>query len=423
MTNTKQTSSQSNTMALSSTIRLKRGVRLRSASGRAGLPYVGMESIASWTGTIVGELETRETDLGSVSLFEEGDVCFGKLRPYLAKAFIPSFQGICSSEFLVFQPTRFESRFLLYALLEHRFIERVNGSTYGSKMPRANWDFIGEMEVPLPPVETQRAIADFLDRKTASIDALIQKKEKLIELLDEKRAALINQAVTKGLDPNAPKKDSGIPWIGEIPAHWSITKLRYATSIVSKGTTPTTEGAVFTDEGVRFLKAENIKRDGTVSERPEFFIDRSTDRLLRRSQLKEHDILVVIAGATTGKSGVLRAEALPANTNQAVSFVRLNDPSRADFVNAWLMSSGIQQQVWLLAVQSAQPNLSMENLRSFPCPWPPTNESLEICEWIGRQQQVFGALKNSLERQIRFLVEYRLSTVTAAVCGQAEIES
>ena len=89
-------------------------------------------------------------------------------------------------------------------------------------MPRASWDFIGNISLPTLPLETQKSIARFLDRKTAAIDTLIAKKQRLIQLLEEKRTALINQAVTKGLNPNAPMKDSGIPWIGKIPEHWEI---------------------------------------------------------------------------------------------------------------------------------------------------------------------------------------------------------
>jgi type I restriction enzyme S subunit len=107
----------------------------------------------------------------------------------------------------------------IYLLLSRGFIEHLDGSTYGTKMPRANWTFIGASHVPLPDEDEQRAIAAILDRETARIDALIAKEEELIRLLEEERTALISHVVTKGLYPSAPMKDSGVPWLGEIPTH------------------------------------------------------------------------------------------------------------------------------------------------------------------------------------------------------------
>ena len=102
-------------------------------------------------------------------------------------------------------------------------------------MPRANWDFIGNLPALLPEAEEQTAIATFLDRETARIDALIAKKQRLIELLQEKRSALISQVVTKGLDPGVPMKDSGVEWMGEIPAHWEVKRLVWVAESLQTG--------------------------------------------------------------------------------------------------------------------------------------------------------------------------------------------
>src|SRR5690606_12841829 len=114
------------------------------------------------------------------------------------------------------------SRFLFYRLVSADFISVVDGSTYGAKMPRASWDFIGNLNIHVPPEEGQDLIANYLDQKTEEIDTLIRKKQRSIELLREQRTALINRAVTKGLNPDVPMKDSGIEWLGEVPEHWDL---------------------------------------------------------------------------------------------------------------------------------------------------------------------------------------------------------
>ena len=151
---------------------------------------------------------------GIANIFHEGDVLFGKLRPYLAKALLSTASGVCSTELLVLRGSKVIPRFLLYYALSDEFIKQVDSSTYGAKMPRASWDFIGNMAAPVPSTNEQISIAAFLDRETAKIDNLISKQERLSGFLQEKRQAVISHAVTKGLDPNAPMKDSGVEWPG-----------------------------------------------------------------------------------------------------------------------------------------------------------------------------------------------------------------
>ena len=268
----------------------------------------------------------------------------------------------------------------------------------------------------------QQAIAAFLDRKTAAIDALIAKKERLIELLQEKRQALITQAVTKGLDPTVPMKDSGSAELGSVPTHWGLSRIRYEVKLVSKGTTPSTVGRDLATTGIRFVKAENIA-DGEIRENPEFFIDGETDRILARSRLNASDILIVIAGATTGKSAVLPERLLPSNTNQAVCFIRLKDPERAHFVRTFLSTAYVQDLVWLVAVQAAQPNLSMESVRNLPMLVPPRAEVVAIVAFIQGAEGQSRRTIHAIEHQVQKLREYRQALITAAVTGQIDVSA
>lgn len=196
-----------------------------------GTTYVGLENVESWTSRLLLDNQPESVD-SVVVAFRSGDVLFGKLRPYLAKVARPDFDGVCTSEILPLRPSEeIDGNFLRYALLNAQFIDALNALTYGTKMPRVSPDQIGTAPTAVPSLPEQRAIATFLDRETARIDALVAKKERLITLLQERRTALITRAVTKGLDPAAPMKDSGVEWLGEIPAHWELKPLR--TTVIS----------------------------------------------------------------------------------------------------------------------------------------------------------------------------------------------
>ncbi len=151
-------------------------------------------------------------------------------------------------------------------------------------------------------------------------------------------------------------------------------------------------------------------------------MDEETNKLLKRSELKEEDILFVIAGATIGKAGLLKKEFLPANTNQAVSFVRLVKGVNKKFILYWLQSVYIKRLTWLNAVQSAQPNLSMESLGDFAIPYPSTEEEQQqIANYLDEKTEMMDSLIQQIDSAIVKLREYRSSLITAAVTGKIDV--
>ncbi|EKS3202359.1 restriction endonuclease subunit S [Campylobacter jejuni] len=154
---------------------------------------IGLENIESKTGKFIpsSEVVFEEDGIG----FKKGDILFGKLRSYLAKVFLTDRDGICVSEFLVLKIKSESNKFIKFLMLSSLFIDIVDSSTYGTKMPRANWEFIGNLKIPLPPLKEQEQIANFLDEKCEKIDLLIEKTKKQIKLIKEYKTTLINQAV------------------------------------------------------------------------------------------------------------------------------------------------------------------------------------------------------------------------------------
>ncbi|EGO4637468.1 restriction endonuclease subunit S [Escherichia coli] len=181
------------------TIKLKFITTLRSE--KIVLPhtrYVGLENISSGDGSFI--VTTDITPESTSLLFEKDDILFGKLRPYLAKAWLATFSGVCSSEFLVLKVEKLNPKYLNYFILSQTFIKQVDSSTYGTKMPRANWEDIGQLPIPLCSYEESKKIAMYLDKLTANLDILKEQQLHQIELLKERRAALISAAVTGKID-------------------------------------------------------------------------------------------------------------------------------------------------------------------------------------------------------------------------------
>ena len=175
--------------------RLKTLLNLRNEKAEYnGEIYIGLENVLSFLGKY--NLTEDFVVEGISNKFYSGDLLFAKLRPYLAKATIVDFNGLCSSEFLVMQNFKGDNRYLLRLLLSYWFIDIINSSTYGTKMPRASWDFISNMKVPFPSRKEQQQIANFLDLKCSDIDKTIEQKEKLIEKLEEYKKSLIYECVT-----------------------------------------------------------------------------------------------------------------------------------------------------------------------------------------------------------------------------------
>jgi type I restriction enzyme S subunit len=280
-----------------------------------------------------------------------------------------------------------------------------------------------EIPLLLPPLYEQQQIVSYLDTKTSLIDSLIEKTKLKIQLLKENRTSLINEVVTKGLNPNVEMKDSGVEWIGEIPSHWILGRIKHKSEIISKGTTPSTIGREVLDEGsIFYIKVENIK-ENTVDVPPICFIDKETDNLLSRSSLKENDILVVITGSTTGKVVILPKKFTPSNTNQGISFIRLKDKSDSNVKYTWFwLSSGlIQDQIKVTYTQSTQPNLSMEDLGNFLIPFPPLSEQQQIISYLDEHTQLIDKTISVEERRIDTLKEYRQSLISEVVTGKLKV--
>jgi type I restriction enzyme S subunit len=362
-----------------------------------------------------------------------GDLVINSLWAWMQGLGFSNYHGIISSAYGVYRIKEgigLEYKFFNYLIRSRAYLWELRVNSKGiwrSRYQLTDESFLG-IPIIIPPETERIQIARFLDFKTDQISRFIKAKKRLIELLKEQKQVIINDAVTGKIDiatgkPYSEYKDSDVEWLGIVPKGWQVLRVKHLARVISKGTTPSTEGREILEHGViRFFKAENIV-EGTLTDKPLCFIDDATNSILKRSQLHENDVLFVIAGATIGKVAVVREPNLPANTNQAVAFIRPNKKVSPDYLAEWLQSPCIKQMIWLNAVQSAQPNLSMTDLGNLTIPLPNLEEQLSLL--IGLQS-ITKNIENAItrtEREIALLHEYRDRLIADVVTGKIDIRA
>lgn len=410
--------------------RLKMVVHLRDKKVEADeenpVPYVGMENIESSTGRLL-PIDPDVVPTGMANEFKVGHTLFGKLRPYLAKACNPDFDGLCSTELLVLDSDEIDRRALLYTVLADGFIKLVDSSTFGSKMPRASWDFIGNCIVPVAPSDEQCAIADFLDRETAKIDTLVAKKRTLIERLKEKRTALISRAVTRGLPPDAaraagldphPKlKPSGIDWLGDVPEHWTPKRLRFISPHITVGIV-VEPSKYYEEEGIPCLRSLNV-RPNVLVDRDLVYISAESHRVLAKSMLHKGDLVAVRSGQP-GTTAVVDDRFDGAN---CIDLIIIREPraGSATFVSYFLNSLPAQAQFSGGAGGAIQQHFNITTAADLWLIEPPIREQGLIADFLDRETAKSDTMITKVETAIERLQEYRTALITAAVTGKIDV--
>ena len=379
---------------------------------REKFPYISNEYITSWTGKLLVE-EPKPSEADSWR-FQKDDVLFNKLRPYLAKVYHATFDGVSSSELLCLRPSQdVHPRFLFYVIVSKGFIDTINTETFGAKMPRADWEIVGHQPLPLPSLDMQRRIAHFLDEKTARIDGLIEKKSALLDRLAEKRQALITRAVTKGLNPDVPMKPSGIHWLKSIPAHWQALTLRRIARLVSTGRTPPSTAAdYYTDGEVSWFTPGDFNSGIDIT---------TSARKITKEAIEEGvcslfpvgTILLVGIGATLGKVAVSTTEC---SANQQINAIILDSMNDPYFISYFL--HGLRQEVRVASNANTLGILNQDGTKSLIVLVPPRAEQEDIVAILRRHDRLLRGAINEIERSIGLLRDYRSAFITSTVTGQ-----
>lgn len=274
--------------------------------------------------------------------------------------------------------------------------------------------------LPLPPRTEQAIIAAFLDRETARIDALVEKKQRLLELLDEKRTALISRAVTKGLDPDVPMKGSGVPWLGEVPEHWERRRLKFLAHFVTSGSRGW--AAHYSDEGAIFLRIGNL-RTASIE------LDLSNVQRVSppegaegtRTRVETGDVLVSIT-ALIGAIARVGDEVGDAYVNQHLALVRCRRAVvDSTYVAYALISQDGQEQFRRFLYGGTKDGLGLQDVREVSVLLPPPEEQQAIVAHLDAETARIDTLNAKVQCAIELLKEYRTALITAAVTGQIDV--
>ncbi|MEO0376751.1 MAG: restriction endonuclease subunit S [Cyanobacteria bacterium P01_A01_bin.17] len=384
---------------------------------------VGLENIESWSGEFV---ETESEFAGEGIEFTPDDILFGKLRPYLAKVYLAERSGEAVGDFFVIRPQKVFASYLHKYILSPSAIDTLSSSTIGAKMPRVSWEEMGSLPVALPALVEQGQIARFLDHETTRIDALIAEQERLIELLKEKRQAVISHAVTKGLDPTAPMKDSGVEWLGEVPAHWELAKVKHVIESFEQGWSPQCENVpVESDKewgilkvgcvnGGIFSSEENKRLPAELDPIPELFL-MAGDVLISRANTRE----------LVGSAALADSDYPNLMLSDKLFRLRATEKVLPKYLVLYLGTIAVRHQIELEATgaSSSMLNIGQAVIKELYIPVPSVSEQQEIVAYLNYELENYFELESQALTTIDLLQERRSALISAAVTGKIDVRN
>jgi type I restriction enzyme S subunit len=303
-----------------------------------------------------------------------------------------------------------DPRYLLHTILSADFIREVDTTTFGSKMPRADWAHIGNLEIHLPPREKQEEIVRYLQSSTATIDSLIAAKQQLIELLAEKRSALIGR-ITKGLNLEAPRSDSGIPWLGSIPVHWKSERAKWL--LIERDVRSETGDEELLS--VSHLTGVTSRAEKNVN----MFMAESLEGYKR---CEAGDLVINTLWAWMGAMGVAWQPGIVSPAYNVYQPVPELDP---EYIDLMVRTPRFAEEItrYSKGVWSSRMRLYPEGLYEAWLPVPPKEEQQAIVAHIKQETQKIDAFAQATERTIALLQERRSALISAAVTGQLDLDT
>lgn len=370
------------------------------------------------------ELEERGNKASTTDGYwfvKKGDVIVNKLLAWMGAIGVSDYDGVTSPAYDILRAYKpIDSKFYHYLFRNPICISKLKQHSKGIMEMRLRlyFDEFGNIKIPYPPIEEQNRIVKFLDRKTSEIDQAIAQKQRLIELLQEQKAILINQAVTKGLDPNVPMCDRGVEWLGEIPAHWELIQLKYCCQVIKDGLhiTPAKH-----DEGISFISTQHIRNRRIAIDKATYISE--NDYKLGHPRIKPEvgDVLVTLVGSI-GFAALVADEHMPLSCTRHVGYVRCKPYQLAqeyliDYTESHIFKCFVEENV----SQTAQPSIYLATLASHQLPLPPLNEQIEISEWLSKAIKPYLEAIDTALQEISIFQELKQVYIAEAVTGKIKV--
>ncbi len=362
-----------------------------------------------------------------------GDILISRLNLPIGRAcIVPDLNNriVTSVDNVIFRPDEeYHPKFLVYLFSSKEYFQNTENIARGATMQRISRGLLGNIRVVMPSKDEQTQIANFLDHETAKIDHLIEKQQQLIELLKEKRQAVISHAVTKGLDPNVPMKDSGVEWLGEVPEHWIVSKLKY---IKSHGHNAFVDGPFgsnlksehFVEDGDVYVIESNFATTGNLEPSNLKKITTKHFETICRSEAKGGDIIIAKIGARFGSSSILpildKKAVVSGNSLKLTVNCKICDVNYANKLLQHLKNEGaIDDGV----NGSAQPALSLGGLNTLPFLLPPLDEQIKIIQSLDLKVSKIDQVISHAKKQILLMQERRTALISSAVTGKIDVRN
>jgi len=392
--------------------------------------FVPMDAVGEYGGIRLSE----EKELGEIgsgyTYFRDDDVVVAKITPCfengkgaLAKG-LSNKTAFGTTELHVMRADReqLEPEFLFYLTTSDLFRKFGESEMYGAGgQKRVPESFIKDFRVGFPSIGEQQTIARFLDFKTAQIDALIAKKKSLLDKLAEKRTALISHAVTKGLDSSVPMKDSGVAWLGDIPAHWEAKRTKFTVSYIGSGKTPKGGSEVYVQEGIMILRSQNVHDKGLRLDDVAYITDEA-DSAQAASRVLAGDVLLNITGASIGRTSIVPTPFPQANVNQHVCILRpVRDLVTPEYLYLLLCSRQAKDQISSLENGTCREGLNFTQVGGLLFAFPPIQEQVAIVLTLAAKVKAIDRQSGKVLSVIERLVEYRSAVITNAVTGKIDV--
>jgi type I restriction enzyme, S subunit len=370
---------------------------------------------------ITAKKDSSNDDKSKYKVVRIGDLAYNKMRAWQGALGISAFNGIVSPAYVVLTPRNQKlSKYFHYLYRTPQFITEANRLSYGlcDDMNSLRYEHFKTSYTPLPPDEEIDRIVAFLDQKTAEIDALIAKKQRQIELLDEQKAILINRAVTRGLNPNAKLKPSGIEWIGEIPEHWEVKRIGHLGK-VGNGSTPFRSNTSYWNSADHAWLNSGSVNQGIITE---------ADQFVSKLALKECHLPLVKAGsiviAITGQGktrGTAALLAIPATINQHLAYIEIpNSVASSEFIYLALKSHYYRLRA-ISDSGSTKGALTCQDVKEFKIALPLHSEQGVLVSKSKELERLFIGLLSKVESQIQTLKTLRSTLIAQAVTGRIKV--
>ena len=372
---------------------------------------------------VIFDTEEKITEVGlknsAAKTFPKGTVLVAMYGATVGKLGILNIDASTNQACCAIIPSeKIESKYLFYLLMSAR--QHLISQGYGGGQPNISQDIVKNVFVPVIDKKEQIKIATFLDHKTGKIDELIKKNEKLIELLKEKRQAIISQAVTKGLDPNAKTKDSGIEWIGEIPEGWGINKIKYASYVKGRIGWHGLRSDEFTEEGTYLVTGTDFV-NGTVDWNTCYHVSEERYNEDPYIQLKENDLLITKDG-TIGKVALVKKLQDKATLNSGIMLIRPEtEDYRTDFMY-WILNSKVfREYIEYTKTGSTVQHHYQKTFENFIFPVPNIFEQKNIRDYLTDKTSQIDKMIPKILSQISTLKEYRQALISNVVTGKVRV--